>query len=65
MLSYRSGLFCVSRTAARGMPKFDAGPQKSVWMWDCVSFHDECQLVRRGGVITYESSRSNLSPGSP
>lgn len=28
-VSYRSGLFCVSMTAATGMPKFDTGPQKS------------------------------------
>jgi hypothetical protein len=27
--SYRSGLFCVSRTAAMGIPKFETGPQKS------------------------------------
>lgn len=27
--SHSSGLFCVSRTAAMGMPKLDAGPQKS------------------------------------
>ena len=25
-----SGSFCVSRTAAMGIPKLDAGPQKSV-----------------------------------
>ena len=25
-----SGFFCVSMTAAMGMPKLDAGPQKSV-----------------------------------
>ena len=28
--AYNSGLFLVSITAARGIPKFDAGPQKSV-----------------------------------
>lgn len=28
--NYISGSFCVSMTAARGIPKFDAGPQKSV-----------------------------------
>lgn len=28
--SYMSGLFCVSRTAAIGIPKLEAGPQKSV-----------------------------------
>ena len=28
--TYISGSFCVSRTAAMGIPKFDAGPQKSV-----------------------------------
>ena len=28
-LSYSSGLFCVSIMAARGIPKFDTGPQKS------------------------------------
>ena len=26
---YISGSFCVSNTAAIGIPKFDAGPQKS------------------------------------
>ena len=28
--TYISGSFCVSITAAIGIPKFDAGPQKSV-----------------------------------
>ena len=28
--TYNSGSFCVSITAAMGMPKLDAGPQKSV-----------------------------------
>lgn len=27
--THKSGLFCVSMTAAMGIPKFDAGPQKS------------------------------------
>jgi hypothetical protein len=27
--TYISGSFCVSNTAAMGIPKFDAGPQKS------------------------------------
>ncbi len=27
--TYRSGLFCVSITAAIGMPKLETGPQKS------------------------------------
>ena len=27
---YISGSFCVSMTAAMGMPKFETGPQKSV-----------------------------------
>ncbi len=27
--TYISGSFCVSRTAAMGIPKFEAGPQKS------------------------------------
>lgn len=28
--AYSSGLFCVSMMAARGIPKFETGPQKSV-----------------------------------
>ena len=28
--AYKSGSFCVSITAASGIPKFEAGPQKSV-----------------------------------
>jgi hypothetical protein len=28
-VAHISGSFCVSRTAAMGMPKFEAGPQKS------------------------------------
>lgn len=28
--TYISGSFCVSRTAAMGIPKFDTGPQKSM-----------------------------------
>jgi hypothetical protein len=31
--TYRSGLFCVSIMAARGIPKFDTGPQKSAKYW--------------------------------
>jgi hypothetical protein len=27
--THNSGLFCVSMTAATGIPKFDTGPQKS------------------------------------
>lgn len=33
--NYISGSFCVSMTAARGMPKLDAGPQKSVQSSSC------------------------------
>lgn len=33
--NYISGSFCVSMTAARGIPKFDAGPQKSVQSNSC------------------------------
>lgn len=29
-VTYSSGLFCVSITAARGMPKLETGPQKSI-----------------------------------
>ena len=29
--TYISGSFCVSSTAAMGMPKFEAGPQKSAF----------------------------------
>ena len=32
-VAYKSGLFCVSRTAATGMPKFETGPQKSVFRY--------------------------------
>jgi hypothetical protein len=28
--AYNSGLFCVSITAAIGIPKFETGPQKSI-----------------------------------
>lgn len=36
-LNYISGSFCVSMTAARGIPKLDAGPQKSVQRVSCQS----------------------------
>lgn len=36
--SYISGSFFTSMTAAMGMPKFDAGPQKSVFPSSNVSF---------------------------
>ena len=35
--TYNSGLFCVSMTAATGMPKFDTGPQKSKSKYSSVS----------------------------
>ena len=44
-MSYNSGLFCVSITAANGMPKFEAGPQKSVQPYGqpyYLSFHRIC-----------------------
>jgi hypothetical protein len=33
--TYSSGDFCVSITAAMGIPKLDTGPQKSVWEISC------------------------------
>ena len=35
--TYIAGSFCVSMTAAMGIPKLDAGPQKSVRMSDEMS----------------------------
>jgi hypothetical protein len=34
---YNSASFCVSRTAAIGMPKFETGPQKSAWQFQLAS----------------------------
>lgn len=64
--TYKSGSFWVSITAARGMPKLEAGPQKSVWENRWLDFGGSflggwlCFCVRAEGLRTYVLSRSSL-----
>lgn len=47
-MSYISGSFCVSMTAASGMPKLEAGPQKSAKQSSRVSTMNHCQKSEPG-----------------
>lgn len=57
--AYISGSFCVSMTAAIGMPKLETGPQKSAEgdVRKSCGGGDDCWVWRIG---TYASSRHNL-----
>ncbi len=62
---YISASFCVSITAAIGMPKFDAGPQKSIGGRD--QYDSECVAVAQhlsAGIETHGSSRSSSRPAA-
>ena len=71
--TYISGSFCVSRTAAIGIPKFEAGPQKSVpsFCQHSFTFSFRISLVfanarsaKLGVLITYVLSKSSPTRGS-
>lgn len=55
--TYISGSFCVSKTAAMGIPKFEAGPQKSVFSsHESVRFLSHCAMgsITRNCAIWHE-----------
>ena len=63
--TYISGSFCASMMAAMGMPKLEAGPQKSV-AWACtLSVCSELGAgMARLGWLAYGSSRGSRRLGS-
>ena len=66
--TYISGSFCVSNTAAMGIPKFDAGPQKSAqYSHQYLILFISCwhvQAENQAGIpITYVLSRSSPTRG--
>lgn len=77
MVAYTVGSFWVSITAAMGMPKLEAGPQKSArgscGQPACFSVHDNTGIVAKGHAMhmlaclgkTHGWSRSSPRPGSP
>ena len=63
-----SGSFCVSITAAMGMPKLDAGPQKSVYrrcgqrLLQCPNVHPDSR-PRSSPKLPHTTTASSLTMG--